>query len=367
MALQVSLVIPTLNEAGNVDELLQRIERVLVAHEWEAIFVDDDSTDGTADLVRRRARDDRRVRCLQRVGRRGLSTACIEGALASAAPVVAVMDADLQHDESILPRMLQAMTDGAELVVATRYAHGGGIGVWDARRAGMSRLATGLARLVCKQPVSDPMSGYFVIRRDAFERSLRNLSAMGFKILLDILASAPRPLQLAEVPYTFRERQHGESKLDTLVVWDFGMLLADKLVGRYVPVRFIAFGLVGGAGVFVHMGVLAAMLKGVGAGFTVAQTTATGVAMVSNFALNNLFTYRDMRLRGWRWLTGLFSFVLACSVGAVANVGVASYLFESRTQWALAALAGVAVGSVWNYVITMVYTWGRAAKGSRRS
>ncbi len=362
MSVELSLVIPTLNESGNVDELLRRIDRALSGIDWEVVFVDDDSKDGTADLVRARARNDRRVHCVQRVGRRGLSSACIEGALSTSAPVIAVMDADLQHDESVLPRMLGAIGGGADLVVASRYIGGGGIGTWDARRAGMSRVATRFAGLVCKQSVSDPMSGFFMLRRDAFEASLRQLSGMGFKILLDILASASRPLRVAEVPYTFRERTYGESKLDSLVIWDFGMLLADKLFGRYVPVRFVSFGIVGGLGVIVHMTVMTALLKGFASGFTTAQTVATSAAMVFNFAVNNLLTYRDMRLRGWRWLRGLATFVAACSIGALANVGVAAYLFENRTQWIVAALAGIAVGSVWNYVVTMVYTWGRGAQ-----
>jgi dolichol-phosphate mannosyltransferase len=358
--LELSIVVPTFNESANVRDLLEHLRAVLGETGWEVVFVDDDSPDDTAALVRSIARSDPRVRCVQRVGRRGLSSACIEGMLASAAPCIAVMDADLQHDASILPKMLELLrADRADLVIGTRYAQGGSTGDWDRHRASLSRFATRASRLVVRQPVSDPMSGYFMLRRDVLDTSVRRLSALGFKILLDILASAPRTLRVAEVPFTFHQRHGGESKLDELVIWEFGMLLADKTIGRYVPVRFIAFALVGGLGVFVHMAVLTVLIKLLGVDFRLAQSSAAGVAMVFNFALNNVLTYRDRRLTGWAWWRGLASFVAACSVGALANVGIATYLFESRTAWFLAALAGVLVGAVWNYAVTRLYTWGR--------
>lgn len=364
--LEVSIVVPTFNERQNVSELISRVERALGGIAWEMIFVDDDSPDGTSAEVKAIAARDSRIRCIRRIGRRGLSSACIEGMLASAAPNLVVMDADLQHDESKVPAMLDALkAEGAELVIASRYTTGGDIGEWDKKRALMSRVATRLSRVVCRQPISDPMSGFFMIKADALDSCVRRLSGKGFKILLDIVASSPSALRVAEVPYTFRERLHGESKLDSLVVWDFGMLLAEKTIGRYIPVRFFAFTLVGGAGVVVHMATLAA-LRLAELGFSNAQAVATVVAMIFNFWLNNLLTYRDRRLRGRRWLTGLLSFMLACGLGAVANVGIASYLFASHTQWVIAALAGIAVGAVWNYAITQLYTWGQEHARSAR-
>jgi dolichol-phosphate mannosyltransferase len=361
--LRLSVVIPTFNEASNIRELLRRVEKSLGPEGWELIFVDDDSPDGTASLVREIARADRRVRVLQRIGRRGLSSACIEGMLAASAPTIAVMDADLQHDETRLPVMLHALEDqGADVVLATRYAAGGSTGAWDQTRAGMSRLATTVSSLVLKQPVSDPMSGFFMLRREVLDANVRRLSALGFKILLDILATSKDPLRVVEVPYTFRGRFAGESKLDSLAFWDFGMLLADKTVGRFVPVRFVAFAIVGGLGVLVHMLALWVLHKAFEVEFLASQAFATFTAMIFNFAVNNALTYRDQRLRGWAWWTGLASFIVACSIGAIANVGVANYLFLGKTQWALAALAGVALGAVWNYAVTKMYTWGRRSK-----
>ncbi len=361
-SMELSIVVPTFNERSNILELLSRLQSTLGALEWEVLFVDDDSPDGTADFARNVAQSDRRVRVLHRVGRRGLSSACIEGMLASSAPIIAVMDADLQHDESRLPLMLQRIQQQADIVVATRYAAGGGIGDWDATRAGMSRIATVLGRYVVRQHVSDPMSGFFMLRRAVLDETVHGLSGLGFKILLDILATAKRPLQIVEVPFTFRPRHSGESKLDSVAVWDYLMLLLDKKVGAYVPARFVMFALVGLAGTVVHMLVLASSMAITRENFLASQAAATASAMVFNYAVNNALTYRDKRLRGWRWLRGLVSFVALCGIGAIANVGVANYFFVSETPWAAAALAGIAVGAVWNFAITQIYTWGQSGR-----
>ena len=366
-AADLTVVIPTLNERENIAPLLERLDLALAGTRWEVIFVDDDSKDGTPEAVREIGRSDPRVRCLQRIGRRGLSTACIEGILASASPFVAVMDADLQHDESLLPAMLNALRhEPCDIVVGSRYVAGGGVGEWDKTRAGMSGLATKLSRLICKTEIADPMSGFFMLRRDVFESAVRDLSGQGFKILLDLLASLPSAPRLKELPYQFRTRRYGESKLDTMVAWEFGMLLADKLVGHIVPVRFALFALIGALGVVVDLIVLSLALA-TGFGFIAAQAIATLVAMTSNFFLNNVFTYRDRRLKGWRLWRGLFSFYVICALGAVANVGFAAFVFTGDARWLagvkgipwLASVAGVVVGSVWNYAVSSVFTWKR--------
>lgn len=360
MSAELTLVIPTFNEVENVPRIVDLVATALPGVHWEIIFVDDDSPDGTAHKVRELGRTRSNVRCLQRIGRRGLSTACIEGMLASNSPFLGVMDADMQHDERLLPQMLETLKSGdCSFVVGTRYAAGGGVGDWSKQRAAMSRIATRLANIVCKREVSDPMSGFFMLRREVLDQTVRGLSGAGFKLLLDMLSTSDKNLVVKELPYTFRNREFGESKLDSMVLWEFGMLLADKLVGRYVPVRFLFFLLVGAAGLVVHMLTLTALLQGVGVEFIAAQTAATFLAMVFNFSVNNVLTYRDMRLRGWKWWRGLVTFCAACSLGGAANVGIASYLFQNQTQWAIAAVAGIVVGAVWNYVVTQLYTWGK--------
>ena len=361
----LSIVVPTFNERDNAPKLVQLLSAALLAIPWEVIFVDDDSPDGTAEVVRQLASVDPRVRCIHRIGRRGLSSACIEGVMASSAPYIAVMDGDLQHDETVLPRMFEALHQGGmELAVGSRYVDGGGIGEWDSKRAFISRFATRLSHLVVPPSLKDPMSGFFMVRRDVFLDRVRLLSALGFKILLDLFASGRdrTPIRFIEIPYQFRNRQAGVSKLDNQAAWDYVMLLLDKLIGRWVPVRFLAFAFIGGLGLVVHLAVLTGLFKGSQLDFNVAQTAATVTAMVFNFSVNNLLTYRDRRLSGWGWGRGLASFMLACSVGAFANVGIANYVFGRNGQWVLAACAGIVVGAVWNYAVTSFYTWGSARK-----
>jgi dolichol-phosphate mannosyltransferase len=280
--------------------------------------------------------------------------------LATSAPLLAVMDADLQHDETLLPAMVERLRRGdVDLVVGTRYAAGTAVPGWDEGRRRLSRLATRLGRAALGVALSDPMSGFFAIRREALERVVHGLSAVGFKILLDILATARPRLRAAELPYRFRPRRAGESKLDSRAAVDFLLLVADKLVGRWVPVRFLLFAGVGALGVPVHLAVLALLYRLGPAGFVTGQAAAALTAMTFNFALNNELTYRDVRLRGRRWVRGWLSFVLACGVGLWANVGIAAYLHGRQVGWLASALAGVAVGVVWNYAVTSVYTWRR--------
>ena len=356
-ALELAIIVPTLNERANVPILLKRLEQVLKNVCWEVVFVDDDSRDGTAALIRSIAARKRYVHVIQRIGRRGLSTACIEGMLATAAPVLAVMDADLQHDESLLPEMLQEIqAGGIDLAVASRYTEGGSLGDFSDSRARISRIATKLSRVLVKADLADPMSGFFMIRREAFETAVRRMSGQGFKILLDLFASSPAPVLFREFPYRFRERQYGESKLDALVVWEYLMLVADKLIGRIVPVRFISFLMIGGLGVLVNLLTLRLSLQ-FGASFASAATAGTIVAMVSNFLLNNQLTYRDRRLRGVALLRGLVVFLIGCSIGGLAGVGVSINVFGGSKSWWLAGLAGAAAGAVWNYAIASNFTW----------
>jgi dolichol-phosphate mannosyltransferase len=354
----VSIVIPTFNEQANVESLVALIDSALRGIPHEIVFVDDDSRDGTVEVLRGLCRKHPHVRMVHRIGRRGLSSAVVEGIQSTTSPFVAVMDADLQHDERLLPRMLEILRgDRADLVVGSRYVEGGGLGDWSQGRRDISRLATWLAGMVIRVPLTDPMSGFFMVKRSTFDDGVRSLSSQGYKILLDMVASLPAPPRIAEVPYTFRTRQHGESKLDAAVTWEYLMLLADKLVGHVIPVRFLMFLAVGGAGVFVHMAVLAATHVLAGQSFLLAQSIAMMVAMTFNFFVNNILTYRDRRLTGWNAVRGLFSFYAVCSIGAFANVGIAEYIHGQAYNWAISGFAGILVGAVWNYAASAAVTW----------
>jgi dolichol-phosphate mannosyltransferase len=358
--LELCVVVPTFNEADNIARLIERLAETLAGIAWEAVVVDDESPDGTAEVVRRIARSDRRVRIMKRMGRRGLSSACMEGMLATAAPHIAVIDADFQHDEALLPAMLETLRgEDLDLVVGSRFVAGGGTGSWSAQRLKASRLATWVSRLLANVDLKDPMSGYFIIRREALDAAMPHVSGIGFKILLDLVASSPRPLRIRELPYEFRERRAGESKLDLLTAWQFLMMLWDKRLGRLMPARFVSFSVVGAFGVAVHFVILSVLYRTLGADFVASQAAAAVGAMTGNFLLNNLLTYRDQRLRGREMLRGWLTFTLACSVGAIANVGIAAALFRGDIGWFLSALAGVVVGAVWNYAATSFYTWRR--------
>ena len=354
----LSVVVPTFNERDNVAKLYRKLEAVLGEVAWEVVFVDDNSPDGTWSIVRDLARQDSRVRCVRRIGRRGLSGACIEGILASSAPYAAVMDADLQHDETQLPKMLSLLTSGqAELVVGSRYVEGGSADSFDSKRAGFSVFATSIAKRVLGVGIADPMSGFFMIRRDRFEELAPKLSTQGFKILLDIVATAHGELKTVEVPFTFGSRLHGESKLDSMVALDFLGLVLAKFTNDAVSLRFLLFAMVGGTGLLVHLSTLFIALKVLGWPFPQAQAAGAFVAMTSNFILNNFLTYRDQRLKGFAILGGLLAFYLVCSVGLFANVGVAFSVYDQEPIWWLAGAAGALMGVVWNYAMSGLFVW----------
>lgn len=354
----LSVIVPTFNERDNIVVLFRKLEAALAGVAWEVIFVDDNSPDGTSDVVRRLAAGDSRVRGLRRIGRRGLSGACIEGILASAAPYVAVMDADLQHDETQLPKMLGLLrSDAADLVVGSRYVAGGSAESFDRQRAGVSAVATSLAKQVLRIDIADPMSGFFMIRRDRFEQMAPQLSTQGFKILLDIVATGRGELRVVEIPFSFGTRQHGESKLDSMVALDFLGLLLAKLTNDAVSLRFLLFATVGSIGLIVHFTALFVALETFGVPFAEAQGFAALLAMTSNFLLNNFLTYRDQRLRGLGILRGLILFYLVCSVGLLANVGVAFSVYDQKPIWWMAGAAGALMGVVWNYAMSGLFVW----------
>ncbi len=358
--IELTVVSPTFNEKANIRPLARKLHDALAGVEWEVIFVDDNSPDGTADEVKALAAEDSRVRCIKRIGRRGLAGAVLEGAMASAAPYVVVIDADLQHDETILPKMLQSMRDGStDLVIATRYLEPEGMaqGLSAARQRG-SRLATWLSRLVLKTDISDPVSGFFMARREVWERAGPKLSTEGFKVLFDIIASHPGPLRVAETPYRFRDRLEGESKLDSRVVVDYLGLILTKATNDVVPARAILFCVVGASGIVVNLVALAILRRTeVALAFASAQFIAALIAMTSNYLINNAVTYHDRRKRGWALLSGYLRFCAACSAGLFVNVAVASFLHERLPITLVAGAIGAAFGAVWNYVTTALTVW----------
>lgn len=359
---RTSIIIPSLDERDNIPLVVERLERLLPGDNWEIVFVDDDSKDGSLEVLMRLSRTKPHVRFIRRIGRRGLSSACLEGMASSSADIFAVMDCDLQHDETILPAMLHAFEEdpSLELAVGSRYTgEGGGTGEWSRARVFVSRVATKIGSIIRKTPLTDPMSGFFAIRRELFEETARNMTGKGFKILLDIVLSAGRPLRVREFPYTFRTRRHGESKLDIVVAFEYLYLIADKTLGRFVPVRFVLYVLAGFSGLALHLAILGSLHKFAATPFVTAQTVATLAAMVSNFLVNNSITFRQQRLRGPRLLPGLVAYILVCGLGALVNIQSADYLHSAGIPWWFAGTTGALVGAVWNYAVStqIVWTW----------
>jgi dolichol-phosphate mannosyltransferase len=358
--LALTIVVPTYNEKANVQPLIALLDKALTKIKWEVVFVDDDSPDGTANEVRRIARNRSNVRIIHRMGRRGLSGACIEGILSSAAPFVAVMDGDLQHDETVLVSMLEAFNTDANLnlVIGSRNVEGGssGGGLSKIRSLG-SDMATLIARRLLKIQVQDPMSGFFMIRLGSFKEVVGELQRQGFKILTDLLSASRGGWKIKEIPFVFKERQYGQSKMDSAVTLEyFGLILA-RLTGGAVSIRFILFLFVGLTGVLVQLIMVGVFLNVMALSFFYSQILAVIVAMTSNFFLNNILTYRDQSLSGKYILFGLLSFYFVCSLGAVANVAVANLVYSFVPFWILASFLGSVMSSLWNFMSSKWLTW----------
>ncbi len=362
MAIELTVVVPTFNERENVRPLINSVDDALPDVSWEIVFVDDDSNDGTADEIRSCASNDDRIRCLQRIKRRGLSSACIEGMMSSSAPFLAVIDADMQHDERKLPTMLEILKSTEnDLVVASRYMQGGSTGDFVGFRLLVSRTATLLSQFLLGTQLSDPMSGFFMVKRAFLDRVVRKVYGKGFKILLDLFASSERPVKYEEVPYTMRTRQLGESKLGIMVTFEFFMMLLFKLSGRLIPGHFIKFSSVGLVGVGVHLFTLFILNRVFDIEYVSASSVSTLIAMTNNYVLNNQFTYRDQKLHGLDFIIGLLKFYIACSLGAVISVALASYLFDQGFSWWLAGFTGAVAAAIWNFTTTSAFTWGSSS------
>ncbi len=355
---ELSIVVPTFNERDNLPLLIDLLRKTLGNNAWEVIVVDDDSPDGTADLARTIGSTDPRIRCIRRVGRRGLAGACLEGALASQAPFVAVMDADLQHDQTLLLSMLKLLRhDDADLVVGTRFGDSDTVAAMSPGRNLVSRWAIRIANVFMRTKLTDPMSGFFMLKRSVIERLAHNLSTQGFKILLDVVMTAAGSIRVVELPYRFAVRHHGKSKLDSRAVLDFFGLVVAKATSGVITLQFVLFCMVGVVGIAVHFVALIAGLRIVGLPFTSAQMLATAIAIVSNFVMNNAITYRDRRLVGLRFVSGLFGFSCISLFGMLSNIGVSDWIFNQEKTWWIAGLAGATVSVVWNYAVSSMTIW----------
>lgn len=361
---ELSVIIPTYNEALNFRPLVEALAPVLAGIDCEILFVDDASPDGTADIVdslsmAHPSMDSRRVRCIRRRGPRGLTPSVLDGLSAARGTFIAVMDADLQHDERLLPQLLAAVKHGnADVAVGSRYVAGGGVGSWSLTRRALSTGATLVSRDVAGTPLRDPMSWFFVTARSRFLDAVPAISGTGYKILLDYLTSSPRKLRCIELPYSFRLRVNGESKLGTAEILNFAKLLLDKSLRRHAVGRFMMFAAVGASGLVVHMTALALLLKI--APFFLAHATAGLFSMCSNYALNDRVTFADRNAERNK-LTRPLAFVMVCLAGLVVSTAVGNALYFAHLTWWQAAVGGVIAGAAWNFAGSSAFVWRRRA------
>ncbi len=360
--MKISIIIPTYNESRNIKLLIESLKKTLISYSFEIIFVDDNSPDKTFGLIKEISKKDNKIRCIRRINRRGLSSAVIEGALSSSAEYLIVMDADMQHDESIIPLMIDTLErEKLDLVVASRFTEGSTVKNFSFVRNLISKVGNYLARKITGVSLKDSMSGFFLIKRNIFDNVAENLSGIGFKILLDIFSASKKDIKYKEVSFKFRERNAGSSKLDSLVIWEFLLLLWDSKLGFIIPARFISFCIIGSLGLIIHI-ISLMVFNHFDISFLFSQTFSTFIAMTFNFFMNNTLTYRDVRKKGFNLIKGLFLFYIICGVGAIANIGVANALFigkipGSEGLWYLSGIFGALVGVIWNFVMSSLITW----------
>ena len=357
---KLTVIIPTFNEVENINIMVEKLEATFVSKNFEILFVDDNSDDGTIEAIKILESRKPNISLLLRVGRRGLAGACIEGIIAAKSDLIAVMDCDLQHDEKKLPEMLSKFNakPNLDLIVGSRYSDDGKVagGLSAIRKTG-SRFAIWSAQKALGIKIKDPMSGFFMLRKLSVMPIINNLQPNGFKILADMIASSKGKWEIEEVGYEFKSRQSGKSKMDLRVAFELLGLILSHLSFGLLSIRFILFGIVGFSGIFVQLISTFFLFSILGLHFLQSHIFSIGIAMTSNFFLNNLLTYKDRSLLGKNYLKGLLSFYLICSAGALANVAVANFIFENLGLWVLASLAGALLGAVWNFVFSSIFTW----------
>jgi dolichol-phosphate mannosyltransferase len=351
-----SIILPTYNEAGSLPRVIEALRAALAGREdWEVIVVDDNSPDGTWQIAQQLGKVDPRIRCYRRIDRRGLSSAIVDGLSLGTGERLLVMDADLQHDTSKVPELLAAL-DGADVSVGSRFMRGGGTGEWSKGRLFLSRLATLACRMVLGLRTSDPMSGFFAVRRDAFLKIASRLNPRGYKLLMELLTLL-RVKPVAEVPYVFAPRMVGESKLSGSVVWEFFLSLVELGTRNLISARFLKYALVGLSGVAVQYAsfyLVWSTLLGEEPG----TFAAIGTAAISNYVANNSWTFSERRHSGVpELLRGFGLFVVISACGAFINQSVTWYLQHLGSLLPLAMVAGIAVSTTWNYFLNLDLTW----------
>ena len=356
----LSIVIPTYNEKDNISRILERLKKVLKSITYEVIFIDDNSPDGTAEVIKDRIKNSSKIHLIHRIGRKGLAGAVIEGVFAANADLVAVMDCDLQHDETKLLDMIDLFSknNSLDIVIGSRFTETGEISekAFSKMRELGSKATTLIIKKVLNIASTDPLSGFFMVKKKSFLKSSENLQTQGFKVLADFLATSGKNIEIKEIGYSFKNRIAGESKMNFLTALELiGLVLSQILKGR-VSIRFILFCMVGLSGIFVQLLITGLAMLLINQ-FPTSQTLGIVVAMTSNYFLNNIITFQERKLKSLDLIRGLFSFYLICSLGAFTNIAIATYVFGFSSNWLISSFIGACFGAVWNFTLTSIFTW----------
>ena len=377
--IDISVVIPTYNEAENLPMLVEKLSLVLKDFSYEIVVVDDNSPDKTWEVADNLS-SQYPVRMIRRFTEKGLSSAVMVGMASSHGKIFTVIDADLQHDERIIPKMYDALTkSGADIAIGSRAVLGGSYGDWSKRRRFMSMVATTMAKTLLRVKITDPMSGFFSITRECFNKTAEKINPRGFKILLEFVGRN-KDLKIKEIGYTFRNRVFGETKLSASEIRNYLIALYDIRFGKYIPPIFFLYSLVGVSGVFVN---LSFFKLGEFLGFPRIYTgisefidpvyTAVPfgyqMAIFTNYYLNNTFTFYEKRKKGFRaFLAGFLMFQLVSLFGLFIQTGVFQLLhingflygaFAEEWRALFNNACGIVVALVSNYYLNMNFTWGR--------
>ena len=362
---KLSVIIPTYNEVNNIEPIVKLLELSLKSINFEIIFVDDNSPDGTINEIKKLSEVNKKVRYILRFDKSGLSSAVTDGILNAESEICVVMDGDLQHDEKIIPMMFKKIVDGKlDLVVGSRFKRKNDSSSLNTKRFLFSKFGNMLSNSLLINKLTDPMSGFFMIRRNIFLSIIPRLSQIGFKILLDLIISSEKKLSFQEIEFKFRKRNSGDSKLNYLIFWDYFLMLIDKKFGKLVPVRFISYCLIGLIGVLIHIFSFLILFKVMQLNFFHSYLPAMLITMTSNFFINNALTFRHVQLlKPKDVIRGLFLYYIICSFGAFSNIMIATNIYNSSIfsnldlNWIVATFSGLLVSSVWNYLVSSRMSW----------
>jgi dolichol-phosphate mannosyltransferase len=352
-----SLIVPTYKERDNIVPLVERIHKALAGYNYKVLFIDDDSNDGTAELVR--ALSERYpLEVIVRKDKRGLASAVVDGIGYAEGDIIGVMDADLQHPPEVLPDLVKAIENGAEMAIASRYVPGGSCEGWGLLRRINSRGAIFIAHVLLPltRKIKDPMAGFFVFKKQAIAGA--DLKPTGYKILLEILMEG-KFQNIAEVPFTFKTRSRGQSKLNVRQQIDYLKHIYSLMRRTGELLRFVKFCVVGASGVGVNLGILTALTEVAGLHPRYSSAVAIEVSIITNFLFNNYWTFRDRSsAKTESTIKRLGKFNLVSLAGAGINWGIFNLFYEVVDLHYIAAqFIGIAVATLWNYTFSTWWTW----------